>query len=171
MPNRLIKSSARDSSLQLAACLSSLFAVELLAPSPELYLISPWISNMPLLPNRFGQFRALMPDLSRSALTLADLLSTLAERGVQVRIMCRPNQTQTEDFLRRLSPSISMRKADTLHEKGLVSAQFYLRGSMNFTYSGVNLNDETIELTTDPEEVARALLEARRRWEGMEPAC
>jgi hypothetical protein len=40
---------------------------------------------------------------------------------------------------------------------------------MNFTYSGVNLNDESIELTTEPEQVALALLEADHRWEGLAP--
>lgn len=167
MANRIIKSSARTSALQLADCLQSLFALELLAPSREMYLISPWISDMPLLPNRFGQFRALMPDLEQPSLSLLDLLTTLSDRGSAVRILYRAWQRQTEDFLRRLSPPVEWRSSDTLHEKGLVTTHFYLRGSMNFTYSGVNLNDETVELTTDPETVALALIEARQRWEEL----
>ena len=120
MPNRLIKSSARDSSLQLANCLASVFALELLAPSAEMYLISPWLSNVSLLPNRFGQFRALVPDFSTTMLTLADLLGTLADRGAQIRVMCRPGQPYTEDLLRRLPSSVQRRTAETLHEKGLI---------------------------------------------------
>jgi hypothetical protein len=54
---------------------------------------------------------------------------------------------------------------ETLHEKGLIGENFYLRGSMNFTYSGIYINDEHIELTTEPDQVARAILEAQQRWE------
>jgi hypothetical protein len=55
-----------------------------------------------------------------------------------------------------------------MHEKGLIGDHFYLRGSMNFTYSGVNLNDEHVELTTEPEQVALALAEAKATWEGLQ---
>lgn len=168
MPNRIIKSAARNSSIQLTDCLSSLFALELLSPGRELYLVSPWISDMVLLSNNFGQFRAIIPELAEGQVRLAALLSTLSERGTQVRLMCRPNQPQTEDFLRKLTPEIDVRQVETLHEKGLVSDHFYLRGSMNFTFSGVNLNDEHVELTTQPDQVALALLEAQQRWEILE---
>lgn len=167
MANRLIKSSARTSALQLADCLQSLFALELLAPSKEVYLISPWITDMPLLPNRFGQFRSLMPDLGLTSLSLLDLLTTFSERGATIRILYRARQRETEESLARLPASIERRSSETLHEKGLVTAHFYLRGSMNFTYFGANLNDESVELTTDPEAVALALVNARRRWEEL----
>lgn len=167
MPNRSIKSKARASSLQLTDCLSSLFALELMCPSPEIYLISPWISNVTLVSNRFGQFRAIMGDSGESDLRLATLLKVLAERGVQVRVMYRSKHQQTEDFLNLLPENVERRGIETLHEKGLISYHFYLRGSMNFTYSGVNLNDERVELTTDPQVVALALLEARQRWEAL----
>ena len=168
MPNRHIKSSARNSSPQLTDCLCSLLALELLSPSPELYLFSPWLSDMPLLSNTFGQFRAIIPEATEGQVRLAVILATLAERGAQVRLLCRPDQPTTEDFLRKLPPTIVVKQANTLHEKGLISSHFYLRGSMNFTFSGVNLNDEHVELTTDPEQVALALLEAQQRWETIE---
>lgn len=167
MPNRSIKSKARTGSLQLADCLSSLFALELMCPGPEMYLISPWISNIALISNRFGQFRAIMGDSGEGDLRLATILHTLAERGVKVRIMHRSKHQQTEEYLNLLPENIERRGIETLHEKGLITHNFYLRGSMNFTYSGVNLNDESVELTTDPQDVALALLEARQRWEGL----
>lgn len=167
MPNRRITSKARDGSVQLADCLSSLFALELMHPSPEIYLLSPWISDMPLINNRFGQFRAIMGDMGGTDLRLATILITLAERGVKVRIICRPNHSQTDEFLNLLPEQIEYRHLETLHEKGLITHSFYLRGSMNFTYSGINLNDESVELTTDPHDVVLALLEARQRWESL----
>ena len=167
MPNRSIKSKARAGSLQLADCLSSLFALELMCPGPELYLMSPWISNVTLISNRFGQFRTVMGDSGEGDLRLATILKTLAERGVKVRVMYQPNHQQTEEFLNLLPENIERHSIETLHEKGLITHYFYLRGSMNFTYSGVNLNDESVELTTDPQDVALALLEARQRWEAL----
>jgi hypothetical protein len=167
MPNRIIKSIARKSSIQLTDCLSSLFALELLSPSRALYLFSPWLSDVLLLHNSFGQFRAIIPELSENDLRLADLLNILAERGTLARIVCRPDQPHTEDFLRKLSSSIKVKQVETLHEKGLVSEHFYLRGSMNFTFSGIHLNDEHVELTTEPHQVALALAEAQQRWETL----
>ncbi len=165
MLNRTINSVARSGGVELAECLRSVFALELMVPSPELYLISPWISDMPLLSNRFGQMRAVLGEAGPDQLGLAAVLITLAERGVQIRIICKPGQVSTDDFLRKLPSVIEYRMVETLHEKGLISAHCYLRGSMNFTYSGMSLNDEHIELSTEPSAVARALTEARRRWE------
>lgn len=164
MPNRVIKSSTRTSTTQLADCLGSLFAIEFLAPSPEIYLFSPWLSNVQLVTNRFGQFRSIMPQLSGTDLRLADILVALAERGTRVRVVYKPDQLQTDDFLRRVAGSVETRACETWHEKGLITEHFYLRGSMNFTYSGVNVNDESVELTTEPHAVALALANAAQQW-------
>lgn len=170
MPNRIIKAKSRNSTVQLLDCMSSLFALELLSPSHTLYLISPWLSNVALLDNSFSQLRSVAPESDRGDVTLADLLGTLAERGTRVRIICR-HSPSTEEFLARLPSGIERRYLDRMHEKGLVGDHFYLRGSMNFTYSGVNLNDEHVELTTEPEQVALALAEAKATWEGIEQEC
>jgi len=164
MLNRIIKSIARKSSIQLTDCLSSLLALELLSPSQVLYLFSPWISDVLVLSNTFGQFRPLIPELSENDVRLAPLLNILAERGSQIRLLCRPDQPYTDDFLRKLSATVDVKRVETLHEKGLINDHFYLRGSMNFTFSGINLNDEHVELTTEPHEVALALAEAQQRW-------
>ncbi len=167
MPNRIIKSTFRAGSVQLTDCLSSLLALELLRPGPELYLVSPWISNVPLLANRFGQFQAITGESTVRELRLLDILRLLSERGVKVRIICRADETTTADFLRLLPPAIEYCNTRTLHEKGLISQHFYLRGSMNFTFSGINLNDESVELTTEPTEVALAWADIRNRWESL----
>lgn len=165
MPDRIIKSRARSSSVQLTDLLRSLMSLELMAPSQSLYLISPWISDMSLVDNRFGQFRAIMPEMGKAQLGLVDVLKTLSERGSQVRVMYRPGVSQTRNFLDRLPAVIERREIEHLHEKGFICNHFYLSGSMNFTYSGVNINEESIELTTDPEKVAGALMEAQHMWE------
>ena len=169
MANRIIKTRAKGSSAHLAACLESLLALELLAPGPDLYLISPWISDVPLLSNRHGQWRPILSDEGMDTISLSDTLRMLSEKGSRVRVLCRPDQPYTDDFLRKLSPDIAYRFDDLLHEKGLIGHHFYLRGSMNFTYSGIHINDESVELTTDPADVALALTEAHARWEDAAP--
>jgi phosphatidylserine/phosphatidylglycerophosphate/cardiolipin synthase-like enzyme len=167
VPNRIIKSTAHNVGKQLQHLLSSLFALELLAPSTEIYLFSPWVSDVPLLNSAFGQFRALLPEAETTDVRLSVLLNALADRGARVHILTKSNQRYTELFLSRLDEGVVYRCRDELHEKGLVTNHFYFRGSMNFTYSGIHLNDEHCELTTDQGVVAQALLEARQRWESL----
>lgn len=164
MSNRMIKSANRQSSRELQLCLAAFFSLELLAPSSQLYIFSPWLSNMTLIDNRFGQFRALYPDDGQDEWRLVEILNRLALRETSICILCRPNEARNEQVIRLLNRSIQVRYVKTLHEKGIVTEQFYWRGSMNVTYFGVNVNDESIEITTDPESVNIALLEAKNRW-------
>ena len=169
MSNRIITSRARSSSMQLASCLSSLLALELLKPGKELYLISPWLSNVPLIDNRFGQFRALVGERDKADLRLGDILTLLAACGTQVRILYRtPSNETTRQFVENLQniANIECRAKQDLHEKGLISSHFYVHGSMNFTYAGVNINDESVEITKDEATIWQALQEARMSWEG-----
>jgi len=159
--------------MQLADVLGSLFALELISPSPIIYLVSPWISDIQLLHNHFGRYRSLMPDSTRDILMLADILNELADRyhpanasgHVTVRVIYRPGTVGIHSFLARLSLQVERRAASDLHEKGLLTSRCYLRGSMNFTFSGVNLNDERVELTTDPGDIGQAHLNMQDLWE------
>lgn len=169
MSERIITSRARGSSVQLVGCLASLFALELLRPSAELYLISPWISKVPLIDTRFGQFRALVGELGKAELHLGDLLTLLARRGTRVRILYRaPANGMTSQFLESLRAveNIECRAARDLHEKGLITSHVYVHGSMNFTYAGININDESVEIIEDEAVIWRALQEAKVSWEG-----
>lgn len=122
---------------------------------------------MRIIDNTSGQFRVLAYEIGMKKIGLSEILKILASKGTKVKIITKPNQSFTEDFIRRLDNDIEIRKVETLHEKGLVTNHFYLRGSMNFTYSGVNLNDEHIEITSDPKQVALALHEADRLWDSI----
>lgn len=171
MPNRTIKSTAHNQSVQLIHAMSSLFVLELLAPSKAIYLFSPWVTDVPLLDSAFGQFRPLLPENEQEKARLSTILNKLAERGSQIYVMTRPKakrgENYTDLFLSRLGDAIQRKYVPTLHEKGLVTDHFYFRGSMNFTYSGVNLNDEHSELSTEPDVIAQALINARQRWESV----
>jgi hypothetical protein len=169
MPNRIIRSDSRVSSILLTGCLKSLFVQELLSPSEELYLSSPWLSQVVLIDNRFGQFRAITRELDKSELNLVDILWLLAEKGTHIRIECLPQHPTTEECLRYLQrTNVEYRYKQKAHFKGLATQNFYLRGSMNFTHSGVYINDEGVELTDDPTDIFRAWQEARASWKRLE---
>jgi len=164
MPNRVIKSRAPGGATQLADSLASLLALELLSPGGRLYLISPRLGDMGVIASPFGQFRTLMPELGRSELRLGDALGVLAARGSTVRVLYRPGDARTDAFISRLSSEVERRPAARLDERGLVSEHFYLRGSLEFDLGGVSAGDESVEITTDPEDVSRALLDAEQLW-------
>lgn len=165
MPNRMIKSRAPGGASRLADTLASLIALELLSPGGRFYLISPRLSDVALLGSPFGQFRALMPELGRSELRLSEALGVLAIRGAQVRVIYRPGDLHTDSFVNRLSPDIERRAIDRLEERGLISERFYLRGSLEFDLGGLSAGDESVEISTDPEDVSRALINTDQLWE------
>lgn len=164
MPNRVIKSRAPGGASQLADTLASLLALELLAPGGRLYLISPRLGDVTVVRSPFGQFRALMPELGRSELRLGDALGILAARGSRVRVVYRPGDAHTDAFVTRLAAEVERRPVARLDERGLVSERFYLRGSLEFDLGGVSAGDESVEVSTDPEDVSRALLDAEQLW-------
>jgi hypothetical protein len=137
--------------------------LDLLAPPEEFYLLSPWVGNWPVLANRFGEFRPFLPAIG-DVLAFGNFLNMLAERGTYVRVVTKADVQTNVDFLGTLLPSIEIREDDRLHEKGIVTNRYYLRGSMNLTFSGVKLNEESVELSTDAASVVSALNESRSYW-------
>lgn len=164
MPNRMIKSRAPGGASRLADALASLLALELLSPGGRLYLISPRLGDIALLNSPFGQFRALMPELGRSELRLGAALGVLAARGAQVRVIYRPEDMHTESFISRLSTDVQRRAIERLDERGLVSERFYLRGSLEFDLGGLSAGDESVEISTDPADISRAMMDADQLW-------
>lgn len=167
MPSRVISTTARIRSVQLAECLSSLLALELLVPSPHYYLISPWITDFVILNNGFGQYRALLPDRLDREVRLSLLLRAFHERGSALHILTR---TDSAAFVNTLpvSPRIKIKWSEQLHEKTFVCKSFLVDGSMNFTYTGTSRSDEKVRIEVGLGAVNQALLEAENRWESAE---
>ena len=155
----------------LLRLLQSVFAAELLFPSGNLWLTSPWISDLYALDNRAGGLDALMPDRGRAQFRLSEVLRMLLDAGTILYVHTRdlPENRQFIDFVeaerKRLPSQVHFRKSASLHSKGLLGDGFYLRGSFNFTHSGVNVNEEGAEFTTDPQAVAAARIEQITLWE------
>ena len=149
--------------------LQSVFALELLAPSRPLWIVSPWVSDIELLNNEGGRFSALNPDWPNAQIRLVAVLETLAARGGEVVIVTSsdPHNDALERRLHDLgSEAIRLVREQQLHMKGIVGEHFTLDGSMNLTYNGVHRNEEHLIYRTDPAEVQEHRVELAQRWGG-----
>lgn len=164
---RIIQSQSRLGASQVAICVSSLFALELLRPDRTIYLNTAMPGNAPVLWNDLGQFTALFPDQDHSRLTLATVLSLLTERGTRVHLVYTADHRVDEGFLSVLSPRILYRKACPVRNLGIFTESFCLYGSLSFANFGVDVVSDRVELSTEAGEVHRALLVARQYWEDL----
>jgi hypothetical protein len=163
MYNRTLRSQIGNPVLR--DLLISVFITELMKPSEEMYLISPFLSNVPLIDNHLDQYSDLFPFVKSKWVYLSDILATLAWKGSSVRVICDPERPESQGFISELRGKVEMRKLESNHEKGLFTERVYLHGSMNFTYRGVYVNLEKIQTTYQTSEVHQNLIAARGRWE------
>jgi hypothetical protein len=162
----------RSNSPEAADLLQAIFAAELVSPSRALWIVSPWISNVPVLDNRSNAFLSLEPAWGETRVRLASVLLKLASLGTRVVVATRPIGHNT-DFLTALQdgdvaggtrPVVHL--ARELHEKGILGDGYHLSGSMNITHNGITVNDESLQYQTDPGEVARTRVLLAERWSG-----
>jgi phosphatidylserine/phosphatidylglycerophosphate/cardiolipin synthase-like enzyme len=147
--------------------LNALLIAELIAPSSQIWLVSPWISDIPVLDNRSGEVLGLVPGAPVRQLRLTECLLLLAERGAQVQVLSRrdPRNAPVLDRLQGAAAiNLHARVVDNLHDKGLLTTRFHLQGSMNFTHFGRAVNEEAVTLTDDPDAVARARVDYAERF-------
>jgi phosphatidylserine/phosphatidylglycerophosphate/cardiolipin synthase-like enzyme len=148
--------------------LQSVFAAELLVPSNQLWIVSPWISDIPLIDNEASSFSSVEPEWPPIRIRFSQVLQALIERGTRVTIATRDvdHNRPFRDALESLVPSGKVRfvYGDDLHEKGILGDEFYLSGSMNFTYNGVHVNTEVLHFITDSATIAEAHITMRERW-------
>lgn len=161
-PRRLYKA-GRWATSEAGELLQGLFVSELVAPSTRLWLVSPWITDFPTIDNRTLAFERLVPEWGPRVVHLTEVVRGILIRGGHVSIVTRPSHS--DDFIARLgamsevdttSGSLNVVTRTKLHEKGVLSDSFHLGGSMNLTYSGVQINDEALILDTDPDTLAHA---------------
>jgi hypothetical protein len=166
--NRIIHS--RLSSRQIPDLLQAVFVSELVVPSSCLWLVSPWISDIVVINNNVNTFRYLNPAWSRSDIRLSQALFDLAESGTTIHVATRSaphNVAMVERLKQQSQPSgIFIHIADELHEKGMLGDAFYIGGSMNFTFSGITLNEESVLYSTDSSLISERRIIFADRWGG-----
>jgi hypothetical protein len=162
----------RASAKQLPDLLQILFTAELISPSACLWLVSPWVSDIPLIDNRSNAFLSLDPGWARTQVTLSQVLGKLLELGTTVHIATRRDDHNDAflDRMRRIADPeglpLLLHSAQELHEKGILGDGFYLSGSMNFTFSGISLNEEAVHYSVEPAFIAENRILFANRWGG-----
>jgi len=155
--------------------LQSMFVGEMLRAGGTIWIVSPWVSNVVLIDNRSGNFDTLNPEWSRREIRLLDILVALMSRGTRVVIVTRDVDTNSGflDGLRdiveahALERQIVVKTDKFLHTKGILLSESLLMGSMNLTYNGLAMNDEWIQFSIDPDDVANTRLEFDKYLEGV----
>ncbi|MGV0718640.1 phospholipase D-like domain-containing protein DpdK [Mycolicibacterium sp. XJ662] len=167
MSTRMIHRSAVAPTKEIAEALEALFLSEFLDPGRRLLIVSPWISDFPLIDNRAGQFSGLVTGWVAGLIPFSTVLRGLLTQGVSVHLGTGPSIRESE-FVAKLEDAADLDGTRSLlsvvrqphehqlfsHEKALVADRWAVYGSMNLTYSGVQLNGELITVTTEPDTVA-----------------
>ncbi len=137
---------------------------------PELiWLVSPWVSDFPILDNRSGNWDSVEPSWGDREIGFLELLTSAINGGCPLRLVTKDDGKSISfisQLKNRLLTSADFKNLSTgnVHSKGLLTHSFFLKGSMNYTYSGANLNDEHLMLTTDGTMISEALLEFEERY-------
>jgi hypothetical protein len=169
---RVIRKSSRYCDLEASDLLQSLFAVELVAPSSILWLISGWISDVPVLDNSAEGFMGVDPGWGPRQIRLSEVLITLATRRSQIVVVTNEDDSNWP-FLERLRSgassqgalkSLHVRQLGDLHEKGLLSDDYHLHGSMNFTHNGLRILAEQLILETESDHVYRTRIDYQQLY-------
>lgn len=148
--------------------LTAVLLSELLAPSPSLWLVSAWISDVPAIDNSRGDYDSLINDSSPRVYQLSEILGLLTHQGAQLTLVTR-DVPENDLFLsgvnRVAAPGRSrvIRGADA-HEKTFCGADWLLSGSMNFTVNGMAVNDEAVTYRLDRAAAAQARIDLEHRW-------
>jgi len=154
--------------IRIDPVLTAVLLAELLAPSDELWLVSPWISDVPALDNSRGDYDALFADPSARVYPLSAALGKIVVGGARLTVVTRPidhNQSFL-DRLRRLSTPerFTVIEHPDVHEKTLCGRSWILTGSMNFTMRGMQINDEAVRYEAGEMAAAQARVDLAHRW-------
>ncbi|MCW3795382.1 phospholipase D-like domain-containing protein DpdK [Paenibacillus sp. LS1] len=154
-------------SREIPDLLQSLLTAELIRPSRQLFLASPWISDIPVIRNRSNEFLVLEPQWARKDINFSDVIAYLIDHGTNFYLETRKIDLN-EDFVKAIQSKTSkffdVRYNAILHRKGLLGDNYYLSGSMNFTYNGISTLDEFLQYTADSNEVAENRIVWNRGW-------
>jgi hypothetical protein len=156
--------------LAISDVLAAALLAELCSPSEELWLVTGWVTDIPVIDNSIRQFDAVMGAETRSTLSLTDVFTILTQQGTHVHVAVREDP-HNQTFVGRLqrvcaSDALHLYSGADLHEKILVGWTWVLKGSMNFTWHGTQRNEEGLDFEVDPADAARQRLELRTRWIG-----
>ena len=154
--------------------LQSLFVAELIHPSTRIWISSPWINDINLIDNTARQFGSLVPSWPSSWIRMSDVFGALLDRGTEIVIISNhdPHNDELLSRVRSLGETnpgkVRIIQTDEVHEKGILTDNFTLDGSMNFTYRGINISQEYLGYRCDAQTVHERRIVLEERW-GRQP--
>ena len=142
---RVICRAADQSRAAVSDLIEAALVAELVAPGSRLVVISPWITDFPVIDNRAGQFSHLDAQWGAARIRLSSALRSLMLRVVHISVACRSGISE-EEFIERLRLAaqtdgtdelLTLQRDDDLlrdraHEKALIAQSWALHGSMKF---------------------------------------
>ena len=167
MPERTLRTSP-VTGIRVDPVLTAVMLAELLSPSDELWLVSPWISDVVTIDNSRGDYDALIADASARVYPLSEILALIADAGARLTVVTRP-AGHNIPFLDRLRDRAALQRLTVIthpdvHEKTLCGGSWLLTGSMNFTLRGMQINDEAVTYNVSQAAAARARIDFAHRW-------
>ncbi|RYG89398.1 MAG: phosphatidylserine/phosphatidylglycerophosphate/cardiolipin synthase family protein [Alphaproteobacteria bacterium] len=161
---RIFKSRATSQNL-VRELLQMMLLGEIASPGGQrAWLVSPWISNVVLFDNRAGGFTSVNPEWSGREVRLIEVALHLMARGTSLGVATNFDD-HNDPFLSAikigaeevgLSDKLLIIQRENLHVKGILLKRGLLTGSMNLTYRGLELNDETVVYDTANRVIAQA---------------
>ena len=153
--------------------LQGIFAAEAYSPSRPLWILSAWISDIPVIDNSARNFSAIDSAWPVGSVVLSQVLATQLRNGGRVNVVMRDVKHNSnfvdrlKDLKEKYPESVRWCLADDFHEKGIVAWDFTLEGSMNFTFNGIEVNDEHLIFRTDQQTVSERRVVLEARWSTM----
>lgn len=165
---RTIRTTGTERSQAVADAIEGVLIAELLDPSTAIWLVSPWVSDIPVIENSDGRYSGLAL-LPRRPVSLIEVLERLSRANAELTVVARddPSNVAVITRLRELcekSQSTHLVLTENVHDKTLLTDRVLLSGSMNFTYGGTERNTESLTVVDDPEAVNSAHIQLRRLY-------
>jgi hypothetical protein len=161
---------ANDSRNVMSEILQVIFSAELVFPSKCIWIVSPWLRDIPILDNSTGSYLSVCPELPQTQISLSRVIAELMNRGTQVIIATRPDSGNRQVLdgvpIESQSDQLVFHERAELHAKGIVGDRFALSGSMNLTFNGLERLTEMVTYQTDRNEVEVLRLTFRAEYGG-----
>ncbi|MGW1669132.1 phospholipase D-like domain-containing protein DpdK [Streptomyces sp. NPDC002324] len=164
---RTVRIGARTG-LRVDSMLSAALIAETVNPSSELWLVSPWITDVQVLDNSHGAYDSFFGDVPPLGWRLSEALTRIASPEARVHVVTRP-APHNAAFLQHLESAperdyIRIVQSPDVHEKTLCGEDWILTGSMNYTIRGMAVNDESVTYKVGGPDAGQARLDLRQRW-------
>ena len=153
---------------QLTEVLTSIFAGLIIVPE-EIWLVTAWLTDFDVLDNRGGNWNYLNPEWGPRVVTFIELLEFAVHKGCKLNVVVKNDDINSHSIYRLKTSLKAYRdfkilEAEDLHKKGFLTQTCFLKGSMNFTYRGANVNDELISFTSDQNEISNMRIEFKNDY-------